>query len=713
MAKPSKEAADQMQAMGFNAFDAQGKMLPLSQLMGNLQKSTANMTQQQKEAALSTIFGTEALSGMQVMLNAGPGALQQETDALKNCNGAAKQMGDTMNNNLKGDVQALGGSFETAAISLEEIMTPALRDIVKALTETVNGFNNLNNTQKTMVLTAAGMAGSLGPVLMVFGQMTSGIGKMYTSVGNGTKAVKEFGLGTIEHFGNAGKSIEGFVGKSTLLRSLTNDLTMLFRSPLSSISVIFERMEGLFPLLTRVGGFFAPIANEATLLFSGAMLKVIGFGEGIGKSVTGLYSKLPAGLRVFLETSVSNVTGFFSRITALLPGFAAFGSKLTGGLGKLVMASMKIVAPASMIALALVGLGEIQNHFGNQIGQLVQTVVQKGPQMIQQFTAKILTQIPLLMQSGTTLIVEIVQAINANLPQILHSAVLVINALVTGLAQNLPVLIPQALSLIQTIATAIITNLPLIIQAGLNLILALAQSFSNNTQQVVNVIVQLVITLATTIINNLPQFIEAAIKIIVALVQGLSQAIPQLIAAMPQVVEAIWNALKNVNWGDLGSQIISGIGAGIKAAAGGLLGILKAVAGNAVKGVKDFLGIKSPSRVFRDEVGQWIPAGIGVGVKENAGLVQKELNSIAKDLYFKPTLTPAFNATPSLQKPQLNSANTGNQSNLAPNQIQLANGFNLSIYGDMYFNGYDDVKKLSRDMYNSYIDVAKAKGGKV
>ena len=78
-------------------------------------------------------------------------------------------------------------------------------------------------------------------------------------------------------------------------------------------------------------------------------------------------------------------------------------------------------------------------------------------------------------------------------------------------------------------------------------------------------------TIITTIINvliqNLPQIISAGIQLIGALISGLIQAIPVLAAAIPQIVTAIFTTFKNVNWGELGSNIISGIKDGVVNAA--------------------------------------------------------------------------------------------------------------------------------------------------
>lgn len=84
------------------------------------------LTDEQKQNALVTLFGQEALSGMMVLMEAGPEQIDALTDSYRNCDGAAASMAQTMMDNLGGDLEELGGSIETLAISVGEIMVPVI-----------------------------------------------------------------------------------------------------------------------------------------------------------------------------------------------------------------------------------------------------------------------------------------------------------------------------------------------------------------------------------------------------------------------------------------------------------------------------------------------------------------------------------------------------------------------------------------------------------
>ena len=95
------------------------------------------------------------------------------------------------------------------------------------------------------------------------------------------------------------------------------------------------------------------------------------------------------------------------------------------------------------------------------------------------------------------------------------------------------------------------------------------------------------------------------------------------------------SAFRNINWYSLGSNIISGIVSGIGGAGGSLFSSLRSLASSALASAKSALRIGSPSKVFRDEVGKWIPAGLAEGVDDNSYLVDDAINSLVQPPEFE------------------------------------------------------------------------------
>ena len=176
LASPSEEAASLMEDLGFNAFDAQGKMLPFKDVIDNLQKSTKKLSDEKKADALATIFGKESLSGMMTLIQAGPSEIDKLTKSFEKSDGAAKAMAETMLDNIKGSMEAMKGSLETAAITLSTVLAPSIIAITEKITELANKFAALSpETQKT-ILVIAGIAAAIGPVLVIVGTLITAVG---------------------------------------------------------------------------------------------------------------------------------------------------------------------------------------------------------------------------------------------------------------------------------------------------------------------------------------------------------------------------------------------------------------------------------------------------------------------------------------------------------------------------------------------------------
>lgn len=134
LAKPTKQSADMMERLGFEAFDAQGKMLPMNEVIANLEKSTSGLTDEQKANAMATIFGQEAMSGMLALVEQGPDAFKDLTDSLHDSSGAAQEMADTRLDNLAGQLTILKSGLEGMKIELGEKLAPYFKDFVSWLT---------------------------------------------------------------------------------------------------------------------------------------------------------------------------------------------------------------------------------------------------------------------------------------------------------------------------------------------------------------------------------------------------------------------------------------------------------------------------------------------------------------------------------------------------------------------------------------------------
>lgn len=376
-----------------------------------------------------------------------------------------------------------------------------------------------------------------------------------------------------------------------------------------------------------------------------------------------------------VDSALSVADNILPKVLEIVPNIVAVVPKLIEGLSGKVG---EIGTTLSTLILQMIPT--LTNAFFKLIQSVIVLIPTLLPQMVQESVNLFMglidginTTIPMLMAMIPQMITDLVAILTANLPQIINGGVMILVNLIQGITDAIPTLITAIIALLPVIVSAVVENLPLIIEAGINLLIALVTGIVQAIPQliamlptIINTIVttllqmlpqiieagiqllnaivsgiiqaipQLIAALPTvissvvnTIIKNLPQIISAGIQLIGALISGIIRAIPQLIAALPKVVKAIFDTLKAIDWGELGKNIIDGIKDGIANAAKGLASAVMDAAKSALDAVKKFLGIHSPSTVFRDQVGKQMAAGAGIGFTTE---MAKEADNMAKSI---------------------------------------------------------------------------------
>ena len=205
-----------------------------------------------------------------------------------------------------------------------------------------------------------------------------------------------------------------------------------------------------------------------------------------------------------------------------------------------------------------------------------------------------------------------------------------INIIIQGLTQ----LITEASQTIIPLAVQILLeNLPSIVDAGMDLIIALVSGILDNIDMLIDCVLEMVDVIVDKLIDNLPKLIDGGIRLIAALANGLIRAIPNLVSKIPQIISSI---VKGLISGipaifDVGKNIVEGLWNGIKRMGSWVSGKVKDFFGGIVGGVKDFLGIHSPSKVFAG-IGGFMAEGLGEGFDDQFKSVKKDIeNSIDFD----------------------------------------------------------------------------------
>lgn len=311
----------------------------------------------------------------------------------------------------------------------------------------------------------------------------------------------------------------------------------------------------------------------------------------------------------------------------------------------------------------------IVTNFILGITQSLPEMLKTALQVVQIFVENINANLPQLLAAGGQILSTLALGILQLLPTIGQLGLNIILQLASGITANLPQLIPQAAAVILNFTQAILANLPQLIQAGLNMLVSLAQGVANSLPILIAEVPKIINRFCSQLDSFLPKMIVAGAKILLTLGQGIIHSIPTIIANAGQIVKAILNVIthfslvsqgknlinglgsgmksifgnissitkslidkiKNpfkIDWSSIGKNIVIGISNGIKSGASAIASAAKNAAKSALDTAKKFLGIHSPSTVFRDEVGKYMAQGMGVGFEKNVPTneIEKSIN---------------------------------------------------------------------------------------
>lgn len=626
LASPADDATAVMKRLGIEIFNTDGTMKNFTSVQKQLHTAFAGLTQEEQLQAAATLFGKNQMAKWMTLIKASPETVDKYSSALDNCTGSAEDMANALLSGPGGAIEKLKSSLDVLSYTLGDIVGNDIQPFIENITEIVDKFNNLDKGTQEATLKMVVFAAAIGPAFLALSKgvgIIAGVEKGMGALVGGVSKTAEIG-GQVSTFTNNMKS--HFSGISGQFSSLTSGVSSQVSSFTSGVSSQFS-------------SFTSGVSSKFSSLTSGVKSQVSDMVESLAvpdriDAVTSKFSAFSDTIGSKASTIASNISGTLGNVGAEV---SKFGSGIIGSVGpalsqtatvvteglqtimstsQVVMSALlKTIAPATIVALLLVGLGVAFEQFGAQIDQFTQTAVEKGPAIIQGLVDGIVSKIPTLIEEGSHVLQSFLDVITANAPTVVAGGVQIIASLVNGLAQQLPTLIPAAVQAIAVIVSTLIQNIPQLLVAGMNILMGLAQGIvnsiptliatatqaitgflgelTNHLPDMVNMAVsiittlvnglvnnlpliiqsglQIIISLGQAILNNLPTIIEGGIQVIVALASGLIQAIPILIASLPQIFTSIIDAFASVDWIGIGKTIITSIGEGILSLGGTII----------------------------------------------------------------------------------------------------------------------------------------------
>lgn len=303
--------------------------------------------------------------------------------------------------------------------------------------------------------------------------------------------------------------------------------------------------------------------------------------------------------------------------------------------------------------------------------------------LIEDFTSSLGTLVSVAGPVITQIMESISTSLPAVVPQLIETAMMMLQTLVQGLIDNVPLLVEGFNQVITMLTEAMPTMLPMMLEGAVTLFLGILTGLTEAMPQILEGLSVALIALIEMLPTLIPALLEAAVAFFGAIVTAIITKGPEILSALGDALNEllqkvadkgtemltafgdlmgkaregisnkaseIWNSLKqavqdaidrvtSLDFAQIGSDIINGIKDGLLNAAGNLASAARDAVSSALGAAKDFLGIASPSKVFRDQVGKMMVQGTIVGIEDD-----KHLLDDVVDKTFNFDLQPSVNA---------------------------------------------------------------------
>nr|DAY93630.1 MAG TPA: tail tape measure protein [Caudoviricetes sp.] len=472
---------------------------------------------------------------------------------------------------------------------------------------------------------------------------------------------------TIEGSMNSAKAAyDNFLNGSGSAEELADSIAVMMENIGKNLGEIIPRLASTIPELFSTLWDDMKSEMQQGVQVGAEMITsiLLGITEGIpdflsvgGQVIMSLAGSISSASPQLITAAGTAILALGSGIMQALPQMISYGVQIITQIGNAISQAAPELIPKAIEALAQFALGLI-----SALPQLI-TV---GIQMITSLAQGLINSIPLLIEYVPQIINAFCAAIDTGLLQLIAAGVKIIANLVIGIVQAIPQLIaalPQIVLAIINVFThinlfsagkAMIANLKNgIVSAKGNAVKAfsdLTQSLwkkitttnwlsagGNIVSKIASGISMFVSKaalnaqiLARVIMQNITKinWLDVGAKVVRKIASGLLSLAGKMGSTAKSLGMRAVTAFRGISWGSVGSNIVKGIIGGIGAMAGSLVSKMQGLASSALSAAKKALGIKSPSRVFKKEVGKHIVTGIIAGIDTEQKNLKKTMESL-------------------------------------------------------------------------------------
>lgn len=491
---------------------------------------------------------------------------------------------------------------------------------------------------------------------MSFGNIVNAISVMQKSMGIAGTTAEEAATTISGSMASAKAAFDNFLTGSISVEDFADTIGVAAGNIARNLGEIVPRLAETVPMAAKA------ILKELNTVFqeNGAESIFSAGGKLVTDFVSGIANETPSIIDAGAELLNSLITNVGEQAPQLLESGIKIGESLINGIAQVgesiftvgsgLLEDMVSGLSASIPSL-LEKASEIASNLMQKIQEYAPGLLETGVNLLAEFISGIASQIPNLIPQALQMIVVLADSIIANLPTIISAGIELLKSLVTGIINGLPTLIAEGPRIINDFADAIYNGVGELILAGLEMIVNLVKGIWENRglllenageifMAFINIFsLSNLFSLGKKLIQNLingirnlgPNVVKAGGSICEFLVNGIKNLATHPVTTLKNLATNALNAVKNLKWSTLGKNIVEGIITGLKGMSKKLLNAAKDMLGGVLEAAKDFLGIHSPSTVFRDQIGKYMALGVGDGFEKNMPQVNADIDdSFAK-----------------------------------------------------------------------------------